>query len=141
LAASAYNSYYMDLHKGRINVDSSVFKAILLNNTYTFSKDAHTTRANLTGEVSGTGYTSGGVTVTATLTQDLATDKATLTFSAFSLPNSTLTGVRQVVYYVANGGAASGDFLVACVNFEADYTYTNQPFNVAAATVSISNPN
>lgn len=141
MATLAYNSYFNDLHLGRLVVGTSVIKALITTSTYVPSKDNHTTRANITNEVSGTGYTAGGFTVTASLAQDLANDKVTLTLGAITANSTTVANMRQVIYYISNGGASSGDYLIACVDFGSDYTTSNQTINVSATTVSITNPN
>lgn len=141
MATLAFNSYFNDLHLGRIVVGTSTVKALITNGSYVPSKDNHSTRANITNEVSGTGYTAGGVVVTATLSQDLANDRTTLTLGAISIPNTTVSGMRNLVYYVSNGGASSADYLIAVVDFGSDYSTSNQTINISATTVSITNPN
>ena len=140
-ATLAFNSFYNDLHKGRINVDTMVVKAIITTSSYVPSKDNHTSRASLTNEVSGTGYTAGGYTVTASLSQDLAQDKTTLTLGAISAASTTVANMRGVTYYVSNGGASSADYLLCTVTFGSDYSTSNQTINISATTMSITNPN
>lgn len=141
MATLAFNSYFNDLHLGRVVVGASTIKALITTSAYVPSKDNHSTRANITNEVSGTGYTAGGVTVTATLSQDLANDRTTLTLGAIAINSTTVSGMRQVVYYVSNGGQASADYLIAVVDFGSDYSTSNQTINISATTVSITNPN
>ncbi len=141
MATLAYNSLFNDLFLGRIVVPTMVVKGLITNNSYVPSKDNHTTRANITNEVSGTGYTAGGVIVTATLSQDLATDRTTLTLGAISIPNTTVSGMRNIVYYVSNGGAASADYLIMVSDFGSDYSTSNQTISISSSTVSITNPN
>ena len=141
MATLAYNSHYNDLYLGRVVVGTSTIKALITTSGYVPSKDNHATRANITNEVSGTGYTAGGFTVTATLAQDLATDKTTLTLGAIAATGTTVANMRQVVYYVSNGGAASGDYLLCVVDFGSDYSTSNQAINISTTTMSITNPN
>lgn len=141
MATLVFNSHYSDLYSGRINVNTGVFKALFTTSSYVPSKDGHSTRANITNEITGTNYPAGGVIVTATLGQDMPTDKTTLTFAAFSIANLTASGIRQVVYYLSNGGPASGDYLVCVVDFESNHSPANQTFYVSATTTNIINPN
>ena len=141
MATLAYNSHYNDLDLGRVVVGTSTIKALVTTDAYVPSKDSHSTRANITNEVSGTGYTAGGFTVTATLAQDLATDKTTLTLGAIAATGTTVANMRQVVYYVSNGGASSGDYLLCVVDFGSNYSTSNQAINISTTTMSITNPN
>lgn len=141
MATFAFNSHFENLSLGRLEVGTSVVKALITSSSYVPSKRNHSTRANITNEVSGTGYTAGGVVVTATLSQDLATDRTTLTLGAISIPNTTVSGMRNVLYYVSNGGAASADYLIMVSDFGSDYSTSNQTISIGSSTVSITNPN
>lgn len=140
-ATLAFNSFFEDLFKGRFLQGTSVVKAIITTSAYTPSKDNHTSRASLTNEVSGTGYTAGGYTVTTSLATDLANDKITLTLGAIAANGTTVANMRGVNYYISNGGAASADYLICSVTFGSDYSTSNQTINISATTLSITNPN
>jgi hypothetical protein len=139
MASIAYNSCLKDAFLGRIVIGNSVFKAMAVGAAYIENKDSHTTRADITSEVSGTGYTAGGQIVTATLTQDLTTEKTVVTFSSVTWANSTLSGVRKIIYYVANGGSASGDFLFGCNDLGADFSSSNNSLVIAPSTLTLTN--
>lgn len=140
MATGIYNSFWNDALKGRLT-PSSTIKGMLLGPSYVFNKDAHDTRASLTAEVSGTGYTAGGFSVTQAITQDLNLDRTILTLGAISAVGTTIQNVRYVVYYISNGGAATGDYLISCKDFDSNYSTTNQPINISAGLIIISNPN
>lgn len=141
MASIIYNSVPKDALLGRIVVGTSIFKAMLVGSSYIESKDSHTTRANITGEVSGTGYTAGGQILVPTFTQDLTIDRGTLVFPSVTWANSSITGIRKVIYYVANGGSASADYLVYCNDLGADFASSGNTFTVAATEVRFDNPN
>lgn len=140
MASFVYNSALSNAYLGRIIVGTSTFKAMAVTNSYTEDKDAHTTRANITNEVSGAGYTAGGIIVVPTLTQDLATEKTFVTFPSVTWANSTLSNVRKIIYYVANGGAASGDWLFGINDLGADYSSNANSLVIAASSLTITNP-
>ena len=124
---------------GRIIIGTSVFKALLTSNSYIENKDTHGTRADITNEVSGTGYTAGGQIIVPTLTSDNSTDKTIVTFPSLTWAGSTITNGRKVIYYVSNGGAASGDWLFACNDLGIDYSSSSSNFLVAASVFTINN--
>jgi hypothetical protein len=132
-----YNSAIDDMARGAIDFDTDTFKALLVSSVYSPNKDVHDRRDDVTNEVTGTGYTAGGVTTACTVTKDTANDRVTLQFAAVSWPSSTITA-RGCVYYKSRG-AASTDELVAYNDFGFDFSSTNGTFSVQASTVTLQN--
>lgn len=135
------NQHLTDRCLGRLVVGTSTVKALLTTSAFVPNKATLATRADITNEVTGTNWPAGGVAVTATQAIDNATNIHTLTFSAINVAGTTLANIRQVVYYVANGGAASGDYVIMVVDFGSDYTTTNNPVSISASYLRTSNPN
>lgn len=127
-----YTSFYEDSFKGLINCTADTFKMMLVTSSYTPAKSTHTRRSDVTNEVTGTGYTSGGVTITPTVNRDTVNNKVTISFTAASWPAATITAQAGVVY--KSTGAASADPLVGYVDFGGGSS-TSGPF-----TVIISSP-
>lgn len=138
MASLIYNSFVDDVARGNIDCDTDTFKAMLVTSTYAPNKDTDTKRSNVTNEVSGTGYTAGGVTSAVTVTKDTANDKVTIQFASVSWASSTITA-RGCVYYKSRGGASSADELVAYDDFGADVSSTGGTFSVAASTITLQN--
>ena len=65
MASFIYNSCLDDNVRALIDFDNDTFKQLLVTSSYTANKDTHTKRSDVTNEISGTGYTAGGATVTA----------------------------------------------------------------------------
>ena len=124
-----YNSALEDLARGAIDFDTDTFRAMLVTATYVANKDTHAKRSDVTNEVTGTGYTAGGTTVTATVTRDNATDRVDITFANPSWASSTITA-RGVVIYKSRGGAATADELVCYGDFGSNVSSTNGTFTV-----------
>jgi hypothetical protein len=133
-----YNSFLEDLARGAIDVDADAFRVMLVTASYAESKDAHTKRADVTNEVTGSGYTAGGVTCAVTVTKDTANDRLDITLGAVAWPSSTITA-RKAVYYKSRGGAASADELVAVNDFGSDVISSGATFSVALSTVRFQN--
>lgn len=138
MASLIYNSCIDDMARGAIDFDTDTFKVMLVTSSYTADKDTHDKRDDVTNEVSGTGYTAGGVTSVCTVTKDTANDKVTLSLAAVSWPTSTITA-RGAVYYKSRGGASSADELVAYVDFGGDVTSTGATFSLGASTITLQN--
>jgi hypothetical protein len=133
-----YNSFLEDLARGAIDMDTDTFRVLLTTSAYSENKDTHLKRSDVTNEVTGTGYTAGGVVTTITVTKDNANDRLDITLGAVSWPTSTITA-RKAVFYKARGGAATADELVAVNDFGSDVTSTGATFSLAASTVRFQN--
>jgi len=138
MASLIYNSAIDDMARNNIDFDTNTFKAMLVTSTYTPNKDTHDKRDDVTNEVSGTGYTAGGVTTACTVTKDTANDKVTLSFAAVSWASSTITA-RALVIYKSLGGASSADALVCYVDFGSDVSSTGGTFSVSSSVISLQN--
>jgi hypothetical protein len=137
MASLIYNSAIDDMARGAIDFDTDTFKALLVTSSYTPNKDTHDKRDDVTNEVTGTGYTAGGVTTACTVTKDTANDRVTLQFAAVSWATSTITARALVIY--KSTGTASTDNLVAYNDFGSDVSSTSGTFSVAASTITLAN--
>lgn len=129
MASLIYNSFLEDLARGAIDMDTDTFRVMLVTSTYTPNKDTHTKRSDVTNEVSGTGYTTGGTTSAVTVTKDTANDRLDLAFADVSWTTATITA-RAAVIYKSRGGAASADELVCYVDFGSDVASAGGTFTV-----------
>jgi hypothetical protein len=141
MASKIYNSAAKDEATGAIDYDTDTFKAMLVTSTYTPNSDTHTKRSDVTNEVSGTGYTAGGATVTVTVSAvDTTNDRVDITLGGNTWSTATITA-RGAVYYKSRGGAASADELVAYIDFGSDITSTAANFVLASSTLRKTNSN
>lgn len=139
MSSFCYDSFIDQMARGAINLASDTFYGALVDATYTPDQGAHAYRSSVTGEVSGTGYAAGGVPVTITLNKNTASHQEEITVSAISIPSSTITA-RRLVIYKHHGGAASADELVCQIDFGANISDTNGTFSVAASTITLHTP-
>jgi hypothetical protein len=135
MASLIYNKFLDYLVDNDISDDT--FKVALVTSSYTPDKDTHEHFDDVTNEVSGTGYTAGGETVTGTLTLDTANDKLTLEFASTSWTSATITA-RGAVYY-SSTGTASTSTLIAYNDFGSDVAVTSGTLALAASTVTLQN--
>jgi len=138
MASLIYNSFWDDVIRGAVDVDAVTVKVMLVTSSYTENKDTHTKRSDVTNEVSGVGYTTGGVTSAVTVTKDTANDRVDIALGQVSWPSSTITA-RKAVYYVSRGGAASADELIAVNDFGSDVVSSGGTFTLNASTVRLQN--
>lgn len=139
MASLIYTSFFNDLGKGAIDLDTDTFWVMLTTSAYTENKDTHTKRSDVTNEVTGTGYTAGGQVATVTVSAlDTTNDRQEYVLGGVSWASSTITA-RKAVYYKRRGGASSADELVAIVDFGSDVSTTAGTFTLTASTIRIQN--
>lgn len=138
MASLIYLSCLDDSAKGNIDFDTDTFKVMLVSASYVPDKLTHTKRSAVTNEVTGTGYTAGGVTCTCTVAKSTVNNEVTLTFAAVNWPTSTLTA-RGAVYFKSRGGASSADELIAYDDFGANISSTAQTFYLNSSVLTLRN--
>jgi hypothetical protein len=138
MASVIFNSFTEDLARGNIDLDSDTFKMLLVTSSYTPNKQSHNRRDDISNQVTGTGYTAGGVTVAATVTLDTANDRTVVEFASGSWSSSTITA-RGAVVYKSRGGNASDDELVFYNDFGSDTSSTDSVFVVGPSTITLQN--
>lgn len=101
---------------------------MLVTDTFTPDFDAHDFRADVTNEVSGTGYTAGGKAYTGT---EITLSGGVLTFDAadVSWTSSTITARGSILYRTT--GVAANDELFMAHTFGSDVSSTSGTFTVA----------
>lgn len=139
MASLIYNNLFDNWARGSIDFDTDTFKVLLTTSSYTENKDTHEFRSDVTNEVAnGNGYTTGGNTVTVTVTLDTANDRLDISLGGTTWPASTITA-RKAVYYKSRGGAATADELVAVNDFGSDVVTSNGTLTLNASTLRITN--
>lgn len=128
MASLVYNSCIDYVCKGSIDFDTDTFKMMLVTDAYTPSK-SHDFRNDVTNEVTGAGYTTGGNAATPTVTKDNVNNRIDVSWTITSWTSSTITA-RAGVIYKSRGGASSADELVGYVDFGSDISSTSGTFSV-----------
>jgi hypothetical protein len=102
----------------------------LHTSTYTPDQDAHDFFADLTNEITGTGYTAGGATLAGkTLTYDNATNRVRCKASNTAWTNSTFGPFRIAVVYKDTTDPATSP-LLTYIDFGADVSVANGTFTI-----------
>jgi len=133
MASIIYNSMLHDLSTGAIDFDTDTFKCMLVTSSYTPSK-SHSKRSDITNEVTGTGYTTGGNVATVTVAAiNNTSNLQDIGWSITSWTSSTITA-RGAVVYKARGGSSLADELVGYLDFATDQTSSGGTFTVTVGT-------
>lgn len=132
-------SFKKELMEGKHDFNASgghTFKIALY--TSSASLDATTTDYSTTNEVTGTGYTAGGKTLTLV---DPTTSGTTayVDFSDVTWSSATITAAGAIIYNTTTDGGSSTTNAVAVLSFGGDKTSTNGDFVVQFPTADSSN--
>jgi len=137
MASVIYDSFLSDVFAGNCTT-ASTYKAMLVSSAYTEDRGAHSKRSSVTGEVTGTGYTAGGVTLTLTASLNTTTHILTLTIPTATWASSTITARKLIVY--RSTGTAANDNLVACIDNAVDLISSSTTMTWNASTWAIPLP-
>jgi len=126
--AKIYGPFFLSLANKEIDLDSDTLKVMLCTSSYTPNQDTHRYKSDVTNEISGTGYTAGGLALTSvTVSYDAPTTTFKLDAADPTWPTSTITA-RYAVFYDATPATDATRPLIAYVDFGADVTSSGGPF-------------
>lgn len=123
-------SFKKELLEAEHDFTTDTFKLALFTNSA--SLDATTTAYSATNEVTGTGYTAGGATLT-TVAPTTSGTTALVDFNDVSFSNSTITARGALIYNSSKSNKA-----VAVYDFGSDQATTNATFTVTIPTANAS---
>jgi hypothetical protein len=130
MANAIYNSFKRDLMLGDIDLAEDTIRLMLVTSSYTPNIDTQTNRSQITGEVVGTGYTSGGANLAnKSVTISQSTDEAVFDANNVTFSNATITAMGAVIY--KSTGSPDTDNLICYLDFGQNVTSTGGDFVVA----------
>ena len=128
-------SFKVELLAGTHNFTTgtgNTFKLALYDNSASFT--AATTAYTATNEVSGTGYSAGGGSLT-NVTPTSSSTTAFIDFADLTFSTATITARGALIY----NSSAAGDPAVCILDFGADKTSTAGDFTIVFPTADASN--
>ncbi|MEV0357088.1 hypothetical protein AB0H71_13605 [Nocardia sp. NPDC050697] len=139
VTANLYGLALQSAFNKEIDWDSDTIKVMLCTSSYTPNQDTHRYKSDVTNEVTGTGYTAGGATLTSpTFAYTSGTNTVTLDAADTSWANSTITA-RYAVIYDATPGSDATRPLIAFVDFGANVSTTAGTFSIVWDATGIVN--
>jgi len=127
MANVIYNSFKKHIMNGGIDLDTDTIKVALVTADYTPSQDDHEYFDDITNEITGDGYTSGGATLSGiSVTQNNTDNTAVVDATDTSWASASFTA-RGAVIYKSTGDAETSP-LIKYVDFGANKTVVNDTF-------------
>lgn len=110
--------------------DTDTIKVSLHTSTYTPAQDTDDFWNDATNELSATGYTAGGLTITTpTVTYDTASNEIRLDCDDPSWSSATWTTAREAVAYKSTGTSSTSP-LIGYIDFGADQSVSSGTFTI-----------
>ena len=135
--AKAYGLGVNALVNGDVDFIGGTVKAALTSNSYVPNQDTHDFFNDVTNEVSGSGYTGGGVALTSkTASYNSGTNTLTLDAADPTWATLSIAEIRYVVFYVDTGDPSTSP-LISYMDFETNYAPSAQNFTVNLASTGI----
>jgi hypothetical protein len=131
MASKLYGQFLQQALNKEIDWDTDTIKVALLTNSYTPDQDAHNYFDDVsTNEVTGTGYTQGGITLAnKTNSYNTATNVIVLDADDVTWSSSTITA-RYAVIYDASPATNATRPLIGYVDFGSDQSSSNGNFTI-----------
>lgn len=130
MASKLYGNVLLKALNKEVDWDSDTIKVMLTTSAYTPNQDTHIYKSSVTNEVTGTGYTAGGATLSGkTITYDSATNVTVLDADDVTWASSTITA-RYAVIYDDAGASDATKVLIGYVDFGSDQSSTNGNFTL-----------
>ncbi|MFG1794117.1 hypothetical protein [Nocardia sp. NPDC049149] len=139
--AKFYTKFFLSVLNKEVDLDTDTLKVMLCTSSYTPSQHVHRYKSDVTNEITGTGYTAGGVAL-ASVT--VGNSSGTITFDAADSQWTSATfTARNAVIYDSSPASDSTRPLVGYITFDADIPVTASTFTITwdssgIATVSVS---
>lgn len=132
MASANFSSFIRALATGGHNFSSDTLKVMLVSSIPTESDlDTWSNRSDVTNEITGAGYTAGGIDQPYVLDDfDIVNNEQTITLTDISngWTAATISAVGAIIY--KNSGAAATDKLMSFVGFGATVSVTNGNYSI-----------
>lgn len=140
MADVIYNSFKQKIMDGSIDLDTDTIKVALVTSSYTPNQDTHEDFADVTNEVSGTGYTAGGAALASkAVTKDTTDDEGVFDADDVTWSSSTITARAAIVY--KDTGTPATSWLICYIDFTSDKSSSNGDFTIQWNAEGILNLN
>lgn len=136
MASANFTNLTRALAKGDIDFDVNTFKVLLVSSLPSETNlDAWANRSDVTLEISGTGYSAGGIAQAFTLDAiDTTNNRQSITWTNITngWTSSSFSAVGAIIY--KNSGAAATDTLLHLVDFGGTVTCSSGNFSITYST-------
>lgn len=142
MASAVYNRFKYqqlgDTSVTPINLKTDTIKIALCTSSYTPDIDAHEFFDDITNEVTGSGYTAGGATLTVTTSKDETDNEGVFDAADVSWTIAGSFSARYAIIYKSTGTASTSP-LICYLDFGTDKNVDNEVFQLTFNAEGILN--
>ena len=121
-----YGLFQKSLWEKRIDMAADTMKLMLVTSTYTPDQDAHQFKSDVTGEVTGTNYTAGGLALSSgSVAYNASTNTLTFDAADAAWSNATISNARHAILYDSTPGTDATRPLIAFFSFSENVSTTD----------------
>jgi hypothetical protein len=140
MADVIYNSFKAYIMDGSIDLDTDTIDVMLVTSSYTPDQDTHEDKADVTNEVTGTGYTADGAALASkAVTIDDTDNEGVFDAADVTWSSSTITARGAVLYKDTGSDATS--LLICYLDFGSDQSSSAGDFTISWNSEGILNLN
>lgn len=136
MASANFTNLPRHLAKGDIDFDTATFKVLLVSAIPSEANlDAWVNRSDVTLEITGTGYSAGGIAQAFTLAAvDTTNNRQSVTYTDITngWTSASFSALGAIIYL--NTGVAANDKLLHLIDFGGTITCTNGNFSITYST-------
>lgn len=138
MADVIYNSFKAYIMDGSIDLDTDTINVMLVTSSYTPNQDTHEDKADVTNEVTGTGYTADGEALASkAVTIDDTDNEGVFDAADVTWGSSTITARGAVIY--KDTGSAATSLLICYLDFDSDQSSSSGDFVISWNSEGILN--
>lgn len=132
MASALFTNYTRNLTIGRHNFSLDTLKVMLVSSVPSEANlDSWVARSDATNEVTGTGYTAGGIAQAYTLNAvDTTNNRETITLTNITSGWTATTVTYSGAIYYKDSGSAATDYLIGFVDFGTSTPVTNGTIDI-----------
>lgn len=133
MANVKYNKAKKKFLTAGIDIDTDTIKCMLVTASYTPNATTHEFKSDVTNEITGTGYTAGGVTLASVaVNEDTGTPEVEVTCTDPTWTSATFTARGAVIY--KDTGVAGTSPVICYLDFGGDQSVTSGTFTIDFGT-------
>jgi len=137
MASGVYNQFKTEIMRGSIDLVNDTIKCALLNTSHSFAASALGWATPDANEISGTGYSANGETLTVTVSQDDSDNEGVFDAADVEWTGATFSAYHAVIYDFSVSSPLKP--LICSIDFGGEQQVTSGTFTIQWAAEGIVN--
>jgi hypothetical protein len=139
MSSCIFDSFLYSLATGQINISTATFKVMQVSASFTPDRGVHSLKSQVTNEVTGTNWTTGGIIIPVSVSVDTVNHQTNFLIGPFEQNNVTISNIRYSIIYEASGIDSTSN-LVAYIDWGTSISKTAEPLALGVTPVIWTHP-